>query len=582
MAGRMNALITVGILVAMTSRLPAVDFVRGDVNGDGKLTLADCYFMVNWVYRGGPAPQCLSAADYSDWGEYKDGLGLRSAIGNFLNGVVVDYSRPRPPYPHVGPDPTPNNDPSIDCASYGGGSVLDDPSAEMFVLDATSPGGENDRVTITVAVSNSRPIPGYFGRIHFDRGINGDFPPRERRRMDEGIGPFKDLTGTLYDTNPNDDWPIGGYCIGRVIGESLQFGFLNSAREFNADFIPPGSAVHVAEIELCLLRGTKKGQYAMTLEVGELVDAETARSISPRLHSGILTVEEDLAPEKGCLKGYTPYTSCESTVPPHAVFKLGDGAASIGQTVTVPFKVRSNEPVGGFVFSIDFDEEVLEGIRAEMMYERPDGKEIELQTVVVNSRNDTPGNAGTDEGYVAGIVVWTLTEGGQSIPPDRETEIFRLHFRVRPDTQATSTTLRFLKGGKIPSGPGPGAPRNPAHQQIGGCESAWTPETASSFILIDSLLSILPEISVFSRADSNGDGAVDVADALNTLNYLFLGGENPYCFDAADANDDGAIDVTDPVFTLRYLFQGQGTIPPPSGAAGLDPTEDSLSCLFRT
>ncbi len=587
MAGRLNSLrvsARVGammalILLGMIGHLPAADFVRGDVNGDGRLTLADAYFMVKWAYRGGPPPECLNAADISDQGEFGSRFPPRSG-SRFMDDVVLDFGPPRPPYPNPGPDPTPNVDASIDCVSSGGNPPLQDPGAEFAILDATALGGQDDKVTITVAVSNSRPIAGYFGRIHFEGSINGELADPGGFRWDPGIGVFKDLTGTLYRRTPED--LLGSYHWGRILGETLQFGFIGSIREFNPGFIPPGQGVAVAEIDLCLLRNTKKGRYAMTLEIAELVDAETAHSIPPRLQSGFLTVEADLAPELGCRKGYTPPTSCDPTTAPEAVFKLGDGAAVVGQTVTVPFKVRSNERVGSMVFSIDFDEEVLEGIRAELVYRRPDGKEVELQTVVVNNRNDTPGNAGTDEGYIAGIVAWTLREGGQSVPANVETEIYRLHFRVRPDTQATSTTIRFLKGGKIPSGPGPGAQLIPTHQQIGGCESAWTPDTTSSFILIDSLLNILPEISVFFRADSNGDRAVDVSDALTTLNYLFLGGDNPYCFDSADANDDGDIDVSDPVFTLRYLFLGEGTIPPPTGTAGLDPTEDSLGCIFRT
>ena len=42
----------------------------------------------------------------------------------------------------------------------------------------------------------------------------------------------------------------------------------------------------------------------------------------------------------------------------------------------------------------------------------------------------------------------------------------------------------------------------------------------------------------FVRGDSNGDGAIDIADAIAVLSYLFAGGRALDCDDAADVNDD--------------------------------------------
>jgi hypothetical protein len=83
----------------------------------------------------------------------------------------------------------------------------------------------------------------------------------------------------------------------------------------------------------------------------------------------------------------------------------------------------------------------------------------------------------------------------------------------------------------------------------------------------------------FVRGDSNGDGEVDISDAVATLLHLFRGRPQA-CADAADANDDGALDVTDAVFTLDYLFRG-GTAPAfPGPEAGLDDTADTLACAW--
>jgi hypothetical protein len=74
----------------------------------------------------------------------------------------------------------------------------------------------------------------------------------------------------------------------------------------------------------------------------------------------------------------------------------------------------------------------------------------------------------------------------------------------------------------------------------------------------------------FVRGNSNGDDAVDISDAVTTLEYLFQGGGSPPCLDAADVNDDGEIDITDSIYTLSYLFLGRRIISQPFPQCGLD------------
>jgi hypothetical protein len=86
------------------------------------------------------------------------------------------------------------------------------------------------------------------------------------------------------------------------------------------------------------------------------------------------------------------------------------------------------------------------------------------------------------------------------------------------------------------------------------------------------------DTSGFRRGDSNGDGGLNVTDAVNTLEHLFRGGAPPPCPDAADADDSGRLNVTDPVYLLEHLFRG-GSAPPAPGpaACGEDPTQDDLT-----
>ncbi len=84
---------------------------------------------------------------------------------------------------------------------------------------------------------------------------------------------------------------------------------------------------------------------------------------------------------------------------------------------------------------------------------------------------------------------------------------------------------------------------------------------------------------IFLRGDSNIDGKVDISDSVNTLNWLFLGGNDPQCKDSVDANDDNKTDISDAVYTLNFLFTGVNPAPPsPYPEKGIDPTSDNLTC----
>jgi hypothetical protein len=86
----------------------------------------------------------------------------------------------------------------------------------------------------------------------------------------------------------------------------------------------------------------------------------------------------------------------------------------------------------------------------------------------------------------------------------------------------------------------------------------------------------------FRRGDTDGNGSVEVTDAVSTLNFLFLGGPGPGCFSAVDSNDDGDIDIADPVAILLRLFASGTPLPAPGPDCGPDPTLDALPCQSYT
>jgi hypothetical protein len=82
----------------------------------------------------------------------------------------------------------------------------------------------------------------------------------------------------------------------------------------------------------------------------------------------------------------------------------------------------------------------------------------------------------------------------------------------------------------------------------------------------------------FVRGDTNGDGWIDLSDAIGILFHLYAGAPAGACPDALDVDDSGIIDGTDPARLLLYLYE-EGTAPPaPFPALGPDPTDDPLTC----
>lgn len=57
----------------------------------------------------------------------------------------------------------------------------------------------------------------------------------------------------------------------------------------------------------------------------------------------------------------------------------------------------------------------------------------------------------------------------------------------------------------------------------------------------------------FIRGDVNGDGDVDIADAVCIVNHIVGKTNITFIKDAADANDDGDIDIADAVHIVNLV-----------------------------
>jgi hypothetical protein len=151
-------------------------------------------------------------------------------------------------------------------------------------------------------------------------------------------------------------------------------------------------------------------------------------------------------------------------------------------------------------------------------------------------------------GVVMGVVIdagATSTDPGETLPPGRGHRLLNLQYAAGPDGVPNQAyPVRYTSD--------LGVPPVQTLFVVNGFEVE--PSTLPGWVSIPG-----PR---FLRADSNGDGKVNISDPSFTLNWLFLGGRKPGCLEAANANGSAQVNIADPIYTLNDLF-GDGPPPPP-------------------
>ncbi len=547
------------LLCAATSSAPAAEFVRGDGNDDGTLSVADAHAIMNYLFNGISPPECEDAFDAND-----DGL-MNIADGVYILNRVSRGGPPLPaPYPEAGEDPTEDE---LDCASAGDGSPIDDPVAAVEILSASSVGGDDASAKIVLGFAHATAIAGFDAHVKFPFALQNSRPL--------GV----QVTGSFQD----------GFRSVTVSGDSVQASLLFSL--VGKHSVPAtDTAAALFEIYVCLPEGTAAGSYPLTVDA-ELVDHQSGRAIRTS-GSGDLSVGDDVNAGAEC-----PFPAVDPdpdpdppSPPPNHVpggppigpenratsiqFTLADAAAAPGSPVVVPFVVHSNGSINGYAMSADFDEEVLQAVDVTEAWRIPGDYDMSFAKYEWNNDNETEGNAGVDEGFIIAACVFSFTRD-VSLPADEDVEVLHFHFDIDEEAIDGPTEIRFMNGGQVSGQP----VENIATTQ----GVAVSPDLHENFVLVDCTLLVqaIVDITTFVRGDSNRDDAVNLADAQWTLNYLFAAdGVRPPCFDAADANDDGRLNISDPLFTLVHLFaeDGPAALPAPFPEEGPDPTPDGISC----
>ena len=105
-------------------------------------------------------------------------------------------------------------------------------------------------------------------------------------------------------------------------------------------------------------------------------------------------------------------------------------------------------------------------------------------------------------------------------------------------------------------------------------------DAEDSILHVADLSALSPKPS-FLRGDCDGDGTAcsGVNDALELLSWLFGGRTEPPCLAACDPDGNGELDLVDAVYSLNFCFQGTDApvAPFPSCGAGTE-TDAALGC----
>ncbi len=241
------------------------------------------------------------------------------------------------------------------------------------------------------------------------------------------------------------------------------------------------------------------------------------------------------------------------------LLEMGSGGGELGSEVLVPVVLDSDVEVQAFSFGVmhsssEFELLSFEPGAALLAHDCSSGPDF------FDAHLAPDGQAG------AVIAVLSLDLGSVPVPLEsgRGIEIVRCRFALPDIGGVECSEIEFT--GQF------GSP--PVAIEVTADSQPFLPATSPGRVFV---------ARPFIRAECNGDGTVNIADAIALLNRLFpSSGESVEltCSDACDSNDDGTINIGDAISILLSLF-GPLTLPGPS-ACGPDLVEDDIGCSLSS
>jgi hypothetical protein len=539
-------------------------FLRGDIDGDGSLTLADAVRALKAVLSRSELP-CADAADFTD-----NGLVQLGDAGLMIEYVLKGGPPPPPPFAAAGTDPTADG---ISCEETPSGLPVEDPTSRYTLSVLPALGGQPG-FRLRVSLDNSIPVLG--GSLVV--GLPGSWD-KEAKVLE--ARPGLELAAKL-----EQDGLVAGH-----VGDDgkLRCAWLLSRSELGSA-LAPGASRPLLDLMICP-GTTPAGEYRLELASGADLVTEDGGRLVIEGSGANLTLEAE-------------GTKCpdvkETAASVRAYHYLSDASAEVGGVFRVSLFSTCNTEALTVGYLIRWDPEVVKVIGGEKTRAGSF-----LWGYLVNKDG---GDAGSEIWHIAipfadipvehfqGVRICDpcgYRSGGETIVPsavllmtnylvtieprrpfpvDAEMHPLDLIFEVLPTARPGETWIEFFE--------------NPGTNRADNYIDPYVP-TGDPLVRFQALplfpahVTILPASGSkgFLRGDANLDGALGISDAIFLLLNLFGGPSfEVACRDAADSNDDGRLDVSDPIHLLAFLFLGGAAPPQPYPEPGADPTEDSLGC----
>ncbi len=134
------------------------DFMRGDANQDGFISISDALTINNSIFVGGARPKCLDSGDVDDNGK----IDIEDTI-LLISHAFLDAPRFPEPYLVEGADPSPKE--GLSCLVY---DVVPPETTDDVVRVGDVEGEPGDIVEIPFYVSNTVEVEGYQFVLGFD------------------------------------------------------------------------------------------------------------------------------------------------------------------------------------------------------------------------------------------------------------------------------------------------------------------------------------------------------------------------------------------------------------------------------
>ncbi|MCA8960048.1 MAG: hypothetical protein KDC38_06025 [Planctomycetes bacterium] len=237
----------------------------------------------------------------------------------------------------------------------------------------------------------------------------------------------------------------------------------------------------------------------------------------------------------------------------------GPGVAPGQDPVVIPIVLDSTVPVRGFSLAVWYDAATLQSLDLDL--EAGVAGELGAEFCVTSSPELPPESGSsvrTGHVLLEALPPFTSTV----VPASTGLILGSAVFRVAPDVVPGSSVLLTLGSNPTLSTPG---------------TTLITQEYQALVPLVETVaIPVYPSAGLFVRGDVNGDAAVDLADVIELMGAVLVGGEAGDCLDAMDVDDTGNIDLADPVRLLELLFAGDPSLPVPFPHLGFDATPDAL------